>query len=80
MVSRALHLQYIPLFLVHALMALHMSQIAFEQSNSEAKELAYHYRGVALTGLFKECGAVTAQNVDALMFASVFLSWQAVDV
>lgn len=41
--------------------------------------LAYQHRGLALKGLQEAIGRFSKQNSDAVLAASILLSWQATD-
>jgi len=41
--------------------------------------LAYQHRGSALKGLQEAIGAFSKENSDAVLAASILLSWQATD-
>lgn len=44
---------------------------------ADTKDLAYHYRGVALKGLHSAIGNFSRDNADAILAASIILCWQA---
>ncbi|KAI9726341.1 MAG: hypothetical protein M1828_001615 [Chrysothrix sp. TS-e1954] len=77
--SRTLAIASSHAFLMHAMMGFTASSMAFERDSAEAKSLAYHHRGVALQGLLAATQELSAQNVDAVLLASILLGWQAVD-
>lgn len=64
-------------FLVHAILAFGSSTLAWEQESMEAKNLAYYHGGIALQGLQSAIGNFTRENADAILAASILLSWQA---
>jgi len=41
--------------------------------------MAYEHRGIALKGLQEAIGAFSPQNSDAVLAASLLLSWQATE-
>jgi hypothetical protein len=41
--------------------------------------MAYEHRGIALKGLHEDIGAFSRQNSDAVLAASLLLSWQATE-
>jgi hypothetical protein len=43
------------------------------------RHMAYEHRGIALKGLHEAIGAFSRENSDAVLAASLLLSWQATD-
>jgi len=41
--------------------------------------MAYEHRGIAMKGLHEAIGGFSAQNSDAVLAASMLLSWQATE-
>ena len=66
-------------FVMSALLALSASHLAWQTKNAETMNLAYHHRGVALKGLHEAIGAFSRENSDAILAASMLLSWQATE-
>ncbi len=66
-------------FVMSALLALSASHLAWRTKNSDTDNLAYHHRGVALKGLHEAIGAFSRDNSEAVLAASILLSWQAAD-
>ncbi|KAJ9612988.1 hypothetical protein H2200_002929 [Cladophialophora chaetospira] len=66
-------------FAMSALLALSASHLAWQTKNSDTDNLAYHHRGVALKGLHEAIGAFSRENSEAILAASILLSWQATD-
>lgn len=66
-------------FTMHALLALSASHLAWQTKNNDTENLAYHHRGIALKGLHEAIGSFSEQNSDAILAASMLLSWQATD-
>lgn len=62
-----------------ALLALSASHLAWQTKNSDTENLAYHHRGVALKGLHEAIGGFSERNSEAVLAASILLSWQAMD-
>lgn len=60
-----------------AMLALSASHLAWETKNSDTENLAYHHRGVALKGLHGGLGQFSREVSDAILAASMLLSWQA---
>lgn len=66
-------------FVMSAILALSASHLAWMTQNPETENLAYHHRGVALGGLQEAIGAFSRENSDAILAASMLLSWQATE-
>ncbi|OAX78570.1 hypothetical protein ACJ72_07121 [Emergomyces africanus] len=66
-------------FVMSAILALSASHLAWMTQNPETENLAYHHRGVALKGLHEAIGAFSRENSDAILAASMLLSWQATE-
>ncbi|KAH0847161.1 hypothetical protein FOPE_00445 [Fonsecaea pedrosoi] len=62
-----------------ALLALSASHLAWQTKNTDTVNLAYHHRGVAIKGLHQAIGAFSRENSEAILAASILLSWQATD-
>lgn len=59
-----------------ALSALHMAYVTGSQ---ETLNLSNHHRKIASNGLQAALGAFSKGNCDAILAASLLLSWQATD-
>lgn len=66
-------------FLVHAILAFSALSLAWESNSSEIKSLAYTHGGIALEGLQHAIASFSRDNSDAVLLASILLSWQAND-
>ncbi|OGM46674.1 C6 transcription factor RosA-like protein [Aspergillus bombycis] len=64
-------------FVMSSILTLSASHLAWITRNKETKQLAYHHRGVAIQGLHKAIGTFSKGNCDAILAASILLSWQA---
>ncbi|OJJ74188.1 hypothetical protein ASPBRDRAFT_119811 [Aspergillus brasiliensis CBS 101740] len=64
-------------FVMSAILTMSASHLAWITRNQETKQLAYHHRGVAIQGLHNALGAFSKENCDAILAASIILSWQA---
>jgi len=64
-------------FLVHAVLAFGASAMAWEQGNPEQKNLGYYHGGKALEGMQDAISSFSRENADAILAASILLSWQA---
>jgi hypothetical protein len=61
---------------MHALLALSATHLAWLTDCPLTANMAYEHRGVALKGLHEAIGAFSRQNSDAVLAASLLLSWQ----
>ena len=66
-------------FVMSAILALAASHLAWKTNDSETDHIAYHHRGVALKGLHEAIGAFSRDNSEAILAASMLLSWQATE-
>ncbi|KIY01920.1 uncharacterized protein Z520_02058 [Fonsecaea multimorphosa CBS 102226] len=66
-------------FVMSALLALSASHLAWQTKNADTENLAYHHRGVALKGLHQAIGAFSRENSEAILAASILLSWQSTE-
>ena len=66
-------------FVMSAMLALSASHLAWQTKNPDTDNLAYHHRGVALKGLHEAIGDFSRENSDAILAASMLLSWQATE-
>ncbi|KAB8527788.1 hypothetical protein FH972_025440 [Carpinus fangiana] len=66
-------------FLVHAILAFSALSLAWENNATDVKAIAYHHAGIALEGLQRATASFCRENSDAVLLASVLLSWQAND-
>jgi hypothetical protein len=64
---------------MHALLALSATHLAWLTDCPLTANMAYEHRGIALKGLHEAIGAFSRQNSDAVLAASLLLSWQATD-
>jgi hypothetical protein len=62
-----------------AVLALSASHLAWQTKNAETENLAYYHRGIALKGLHEAIGAFSQGNSEAILAASMLLSWQATE-
>ncbi|KAJ9268214.1 transcriptional regulator family: Fungal Specific TF [Paecilomyces variotii] len=63
-------------FVMSSILALSASHLAWITKDRETDNLAYHHRGVAIKGLQGAIGAFSRENCDAILSASILLSWQ----
>lgn len=61
---------------VLALSAFHMSFLTRDQ---ETKQLAYHHKVTALRGLQNAISSLSKDSCEAILAASILLSWQATE-
>jgi hypothetical protein len=66
-------------FVMHALLAFSATHLAWLTDCPLAANMAYEHRGIALKGLHEAIGAFSRQNSDAVLAASLLLSWQATE-
>lgn len=66
-------------FVLSAVLALSASHLAWQTKNPETEHLAYQHRGIALKGLHEAIGAFARDNSEAILAASMLLSWQATE-
>ncbi|KAI0439954.1 hypothetical protein F4803DRAFT_564160 [Xylaria telfairii] len=66
-------------YVMHALLAFSAEHIAFLTSCPLVGNMAYEHRGIALKGLQEAIGTFSRENSDAVLAASLVLSWQATD-
>lgn len=64
---------------MHSILALSAGHLAWITRNSDTKHLAYHHRSVAVKGLHKAMAAFSKDNCDAILAASILMSWQATE-
>jgi hypothetical protein len=62
-----------------SILALSATHLAWITESQETDNLAYHHRGVALKGLHEAIGTFSRENCDAILAASMLLSWQATE-
>lgn len=62
-----------------AILAFSATHMAWVTNSLETKNLAYFHRGVALKGLQEAIGNFSEANSDAVLAASILLSWQVTD-
>jgi len=66
-------------FVMSAILALSAAHLAWRTRNAETEQLAFHHYGVALKGLHEAIGAFSRDNSEAILAASMLLSWQATE-
>lgn len=66
-------------FVMHALLALSASHLAWLTECPLTANMAFEHRGIAFKGLHEAIGSFSRQNSDAVLAASLLLSWQATD-
>jgi hypothetical protein len=62
-----------------ALLALSATHLAWLTDCPLTANMAYEHRGVALKGLHEAIGEFSRENSDAVLAASLLLSWQATE-
>src|SRR4051794_41038981 len=66
-------------YTMNALLAMSAAHLAWQTKNADTEHLAYHHRGIALKGLHEALGTFSEHNSEAILAASMLLSWQARD-
>ncbi|KAG9250416.1 uncharacterized protein F5Z01DRAFT_375389 [Emericellopsis atlantica] len=66
-------------YVMHALLAFSAMHIAFLTDCPLVGGMGFEHRGVALSGLQEAIGVFSRDNSDAILAASLVLSWQATD-
>jgi hypothetical protein len=66
-------------YVMHALLAFSAMHIAWMTDCNLVGHLSYEHRGVALKGLQEAIGSFSRETSDAVLAASLVLSWQATD-
>ncbi|KAH8699070.1 hypothetical protein BGW36DRAFT_154833 [Talaromyces proteolyticus] len=66
-------------FVMNSVLAFSALHLAYLTGSKETKNLSYHYRGIAFKGLQNAIGTFSKKNCDAILAASLLLSWQATD-
>ncbi|RDA91956.1 hypothetical protein CP533_1349 [Ophiocordyceps camponoti-saundersi (nom. inval.)] len=66
-------------YVMHALLAFSAMHIAFLTDCPLVGSMAFEHRGVALSGLHEAIGSFSRDTSDAILAASLVLSWQATD-
>ncbi|CRG89465.1 hypothetical protein PISL3812_06501 [Talaromyces islandicus] len=66
-------------FVMSSVLAFSASHLAYLTGSKETEALSYRHRGVAFKGLQNAIGTFSKKNCDAILTASILLSWQATD-
>lgn len=66
-------------YVMHALLAFSAMHIAFLTDCPLVGSMAFEHRGIALSGLHEAIGTFSRETSDAVLAASLVLSWQATD-
>lgn len=66
-------------FVMSAILGLSAFHLAFLTRDQETKQLAHHHKVTALRGLQNALGSFSKENCDAILAASILLSWQATE-
>lgn len=66
-------------YVLHALLAFSAMHLAFLTDCPLVGNMGYEHRGIALKGLQEAIGMFSKDNSDAILAASLVLSWQATD-
>lgn len=66
-------------YVMHALLAFSAMHIVHLTDSPRVGSMAFEHRGVALSGLHEAIGSFSRETSDAILAASLVLSWQATD-
>ena len=66
-------------FVMSSILALSASHLHWTSGGRDSKNLSYHHQGVAIKGLQEAIGSFSSTNCDAILAASILLSWGATD-
>lgn len=66
-------------FVMNAILALSSSHLAFLTGDQENRQMAYHHKVAAFQGLQAAITSFSKENCEAILAASVLLSWQATE-
>lgn len=66
-------------FVMDSLLGLSASHLSWVTRSSATLHLAYQHQGEAFAGLQKALGQFCRENSDAVLAASILLSWQVTD-
>jgi hypothetical protein len=66
-------------FVMSSILALSSFHLGFLTRDQETKQLAYHHKATALRGLQTAIGSFSKDNCEAILAASILLSWQATE-
>jgi len=66
-------------YVMHALLAFSAMHIAFLTDCPLVGSMAFEHKGIALSGLHEAIGSFSRETSDAILAASLVLSWQATD-
>ncbi|KAF3026242.1 hypothetical protein E8E15_009581 [Penicillium rubens] len=66
-------------FVMSSILSFSAFHLAFLTRDQETKQLAFRHKVTALQGLQTALGSFSKENCDAILAASVLLSWQATD-
>ncbi|KAI9814215.1 MAG: hypothetical protein M1827_003381 [Pycnora praestabilis] len=64
---------------MHSVLAFSATHLAWITDSSETRNVAFQYRGVALKGLHEAISSFSKETSDAILAASVLLSWHAAE-
>ncbi|KAF1986788.1 hypothetical protein K402DRAFT_331637 [Aulographum hederae CBS 113979] len=66
-------------FVMHAILSFSAAHLAWVAQSSVTRNLAFNHAAVALKGLHEAIGTFSKGNSDAVLAASILLSWQSTD-
>jgi len=77
--SRIINIGATHSYVMHALMAFSAMHLTHLTDCPVVGNMGYEHRGIALKGLQEAIGSFSKDNSDAILAASLVLSWQATD-
>lgn len=66
-------------FVMSSILGLSAFHLSFLTGDQETKQLAYHHKVTALRGLQTAIGSFSKDSCEAILAASILLSWQATE-
>jgi hypothetical protein len=66
-------------FVMSSILALSAFHMSFLTRDQETKQLAYHHKETALSGLQTAISSFSKDNCEAILAASILLSWQSTE-
>jgi hypothetical protein len=66
-------------FVLSSILAFSASHLAYITGSQETENLSFHHRGIAFKGLQNAISTFSKDNCDAILAASILLSWQATE-
>ena len=64
---------------MHAIFAFSANHLAWISQSQQTRNIAFHHGGIALKGLHEAISNFSKANADAVLAASLLLTWQSTD-